>query len=159
MTYRILLLGPPVFLRGSEIVPIRSRKGQALLWYLAAQPGETFSRTHLSELLWNDVPSDVARRDFNTMLSRLRAELPIPCLFGDRDRLGWRRDGPVSVDVDDFLRWTEGIVPSRSQDAPQRHRPLTSEERDALAAAVALWRGPFLSGFTADSEAYTEWLQ
>lgn len=79
MGYRLLMLGPPALVRGSERVTLKSRKGQALLWYLATHPTVIFPREHLHDLLWDGLPADAARHAFNTMLSRLRAELPFDC--------------------------------------------------------------------------------
>lgn len=156
MSCRLLMLGPPVLLCDSEAVVLRSRKGQALLWYLAAHPDATLTREHLHGLLWDDMPADAARRDFNTMLSRIRAQLPVDCFHGPRGQLGWNPDVGITTDVADFLRWTApapgrpGRDPSPAVDTP--------EQKEAVYRAVALWRGPFLDGFACDSATYEEWM-
>lgn len=156
MNYRLLLLGPPLLVRGSETVPLKSRKGQALLWYLAANPDKTFSREHLHGLLWDELPSNSARRDFNTMLSRLRAEAPLDCIRRTGTQLGWNPDAGFSTDIADFLRWTAGSEPHFGSPPPQLS--LAPDAKEALRRAVALWRGPFLDGFTCDSAVYEEWM-
>lgn len=107
MGYRLLMLGPPALVRGSERVTLKSRKGQALLWYLATHPTVIFPREHLHDLLWDGLPADAARRAFNTMLSRLRAQLPFDCFHSLPGQLGWNSEAGITADVIDFVRWTE----------------------------------------------------
>ena len=155
VSYRLVMLGPPALLRDSDPMPLRSRKGQALLWYLASNPNALYSREHLQGLLWDETPADMARRDFNTMLHRLRAQLPFDCFRGDKGFLGWNPDAGVTTDVADFYLWTEraGFDPSGPVS-----RPLAPEEKEALYRALALWRGPFAEGFSCNSTSYDEWL-
>lgn len=153
---RLLMLGPPMLLYGSETVALRSRKGQALLWYLAAHPDTTFPREHLHGLLWDDMPADAARRDFNTMLSRLRAQLPVDCFHGPRGQLGWKPDAGVTTDIADFYRWTASASHCSSPGSlPTIDSPA---QKEILYRAVSLWRGPFLDGFSCDSASYEEWI-
>lgn len=154
MTYRLLLLGKPLLVHGSEPIGLRSRKGQALLWYLASHPDTSFSRTHLHGLLWDDMPSDAARRDFNTMLSRLRAELPVDCIQSSRGSLAWNAAAGITTDVAEFLRWTEGFTGNQVP----AFAAVTEEQRRNLHRAVLLWRGPFLDGCDFNSAAFEEWV-
>ncbi|HLT59165.1 MAG TPA: BTAD domain-containing putative transcriptional regulator [Limnochordales bacterium] len=156
MAYRLLMLGPPVLMRGSEVIAFRSRKGQAFLWYLAAQPDAMFPRDHLYQLLWDGIPADSARRDFNTMLSRLRAETPAEFWQQSWDRLGWNPAAPVATDLADFLRWTEQAGLPLDLGTPPY--PTLPEDKELLYQAAALWRGPFLDGFTCDSAAFEKWM-
>lgn len=156
MGYRLLLLGPPVILRGTETVTLKSRKGQALLWYLASHPARMFPREHLYSLLWDRLPADSARRDFNTMFSRLRAQLPPHCLLAVAGQLGWNPENGMETDLAEFLDCLErgGL---NAEGARPQGRP-SPEEEEALRRAVALWRGTFLEGFSCDSAAYDDWL-
>lgn len=151
MEYRLLLLGPPLLLRGSAAVHIKSRKGLALLCYLAANPDRMYPREHLHGLLWTNQPSDSARRDFNTMISRLRGEVPLDCVRRSATQLGWNPDAGFSTDVGDFLQWTKGVETDPAA-------PLDPRQKEHYRQAIALWRGPFLDGFSPDSELYEEWL-
>ena len=150
------MLGPPLLLRGSEAVPLKSRKGQALLWYLAANPDQMFSREHLHGLLWDELPSDSARRDFNTMMSRLRVEIPLDWIRRSGTQLGWNPGAGFSTDIADFLAWTAGT--GADLDTPPQRTHLAPGEKEALHKAIALWRGPFLDGFSCDSAVYEEWI-
>lgn len=156
MSFHLLMLGPPVLTCGSQTVHLKSRKGQALLFYLATQPHTTFIREHLHGLLWDDVSADFARRNFNTMLSRLRTELPIDCFEGSRDQLGWHTDDTVTTDIGEFLERIDSAEtkhPSTTDDGP-----MTEEQKQSWYEAIALWRGPFLAGFSCDSATYEEWM-
>jgi DNA-binding SARP family transcriptional activator len=53
---KLCLLGPPVTLDDEHEVRLISGKAQALLFYLAAQPGYIFSRSQLAALLWENGP-------------------------------------------------------------------------------------------------------
>jgi len=156
MGYRLLMLGPPALIHGNDVVALKSRKGQALLWYLAANPETMFSREHLHGLLWDEIPADSARRDFNTMLSRFRDEIPFDAFRARRGHLGWNPDAAVTTDLAEFwhLLRQAGIGPDLTQARP----PTAAREKDALHRAIALWRGPFLDGFSCDSASYQEWM-
>src|SRR5690606_24916963 len=75
MRYRLQLLGRPELSSDKHSMLPTSRKGQALIFYLAANSGQAFSRSHLSSLLWCDHSNERARHNFNMMMSRLRNEL------------------------------------------------------------------------------------
>lgn len=59
---------------GSEI-PIKSKKGRALLAYLALPPGKHRSREELMTLLWSDRSDEQARGSLRQVLSALRRSL------------------------------------------------------------------------------------
>src|SRR5688572_29513763 len=60
---------------GGEI-RIASRKGRALLAYLALRPGESHSRDRLANLLWEDADEELARTSLRQALAALRKSLP-----------------------------------------------------------------------------------
>ena len=57
-------------------IRIASRKGRALLAYLALRPGESHSRDRLATLLWEDADEELARTSLRQALAALRKSLP-----------------------------------------------------------------------------------
>lgn len=149
-TLRVALLGEPKLMGPDGPIRIPALKGQALLWYLAAQGDRTFSRSHLAALLWEDQDETAGRHNLASLLHRLRPLLPVWPLRGDKDTLGWDPAGDADIDVVRFLQLAgEGPGAAKSMVMPPHPRE-----------AVDLWRGPFLDGFhVPDSEAYDDWLR
>lgn len=133
--YQVLLLGAPLFSTPQETIAVPSLKGQALLWYCAAQPGRSFPRSFLANLFWNEGGGD--QRSLNTALSRLRRSLPVWPLRSGGGVLGWEPLAGVAVDTQRF----------ESKVAAGRQAPDPAQGIALLRQAVALWRGPFLEGF------------
>lgn len=130
MAMQLHLLGTPLIRSSGEPLTVGSLKAQALLWYLAAQPGQAFSRSHLGALLWEGTESS-ARQNLSTVLSRLRHALPVFPLTVTEDCVAWDPAAPVEIDL------------------AQLSRPLCRQsDLLELAAAAELWRGPFLNGFS-----------
>lgn len=147
-TYRVMLLGQPSFQGPGGPVRLTAVKGGALLWYIASQPDRLFSRSHLAGLLWENNDEAGGRNTLSTTLTRLRQALPAWPLRLVGDGIGWDPRADLQIDATRFMDLTR---PGPGADA---------EVRDALAAAVALWRGPFLDGFALpDSEGYEQWLE
>ncbi|MDI3297535.1 MAG: BTAD domain-containing putative transcriptional regulator, partial [Bacillota bacterium] len=146
------LMGRPYVVGPHGPVLLSTRKGEALLWYLAAQPEKKFTRSHLAGLLWEGSYEPSARRTLTTVLVTLRRALPAFPLHVTREVLSWDPDAHVQLDIMQFCR-EAGI------EGPQTS---TLHERDEkqLAAALALRRGPFLDGFSVpDSAEYQVWLE
>jgi predicted ATPase/DNA-binding SARP family transcriptional activator len=136
---RIKLLGRPVLEADGRRVDLSSGKGLALLCYLAARPDAAVPRAQLVDLLWEGYPESAGRHSLSSLLTRLRDALPCWPLRAPGDALGWDPAAPVETDVARF----EALVTAGH-----------------LAAAAALWRGPFLEGpAPADGEVYEEWLR
>jgi DNA-binding SARP family transcriptional activator len=74
---RLSLLGTPRVAGPAGPVALPTRKAQALLYYLASQPGRPASRSRLAGLLWDERPEAQGRANLSTVLSRLRATLPV----------------------------------------------------------------------------------
>jgi len=137
---QVILLGPPrVEYRGNRVAPLR-RQVRALLYYLAAQP-EPSSRARLCFLLWPDIPESDARRNLTHLLTHLRRTLPDPTLLlTSRDDVGLDRDR-IYCDLEAFISLSD-----------------PEEQIDSLEHATALYRGPFLSGFSlAGSPEFEAW--
>jgi DNA-binding SARP family transcriptional activator len=123
-------------------VRIASRKGRALLAYLALRPGETHSRERLASLLWEDADEELARTSLRQALAAVRKSLPPAAqaaLIADTES--------VSMDAE-ALR----------SDLTTFRRGVADGTRTALKDAVANYRGDLLDGFDARSTAFDEWL-
>jgi DNA-binding SARP family transcriptional activator/tetratricopeptide (TPR) repeat protein len=153
----VLLMGTPEVKRGEQDIHIQRKLPRALLYYLAGH-NQPINRDDLSLLLWpDDAPSD-GRRHLREILSKLRAELPIPdVIMTDRDLVSLDA-GHISVDLLEFQsilnenRRTAGLVP--------HNEPLPVSIFHSLHRAVELWRGPhLLAGFDwPESESYDQWV-
>lgn len=149
------LLGRPYIVGHRGPVLLASRKGEALLWYLAAQPEQAFTRSHLAALLWGDSIESSARRTLTTVLVTLRRRMPLLPLRVDRDALAWDPDAGAEVDILRFCQ-AAGIEGPQATHAS----PPQGWDEEQLPAAVALRRGPFLDGFSVpDSADYQAWLE
>lgn len=127
--------------RGGEI-RIASRKGRALLAYLALRPDESHSRDRLANLLWEDADEELARTSLRQALAALRKALPgnaQAALLADTESVGIDTE-LLSSDIDAF------------------RRSLTAGTRTSLQDAMNHYRGDLLDGFDARSTAFDEWL-
>ncbi|WP_116811302.1 BTAD domain-containing putative transcriptional regulator [Steroidobacter cummioxidans] len=123
-------------------VRIASRKGRALLAYLALRPGESHSRDRLAHLLWEDADEELARTSLRQALAALRKSLPTAAqtaLLADTDSVG--------IDA--------GLLQS---DIAAFRDALLAGTRTALQDAISHYRGDLLDGFDARSTAFDEWL-
>lgn len=126
---------------GGEI-RIASRKGRALLAYLALRPGESHSRDRLANLLWEDTDEELARTSLRQALAALRKSLPAkaqPALLADTESVGVDAE-LLQSDIDSF------------------RRSLLAGTRTSLQDAINHYRGDLLDGFDARSTAFDEWL-
>ncbi len=143
MTLRICLLGiPEAGLDGQALVLAR-RKSRALFYYLAAQAG-ALRREQIVSLLWIDLPRPSALQTLRTTLHGLKKALgDTLVLDGDEVSLS-----PAAwVDVTAF---TQGVSPVVGEQA--------AADPAALAAALALYRGDFLEGFSLPgAQAFEDW--
>ena len=127
---------------GGEI-RIASRKGRALLAYLALRPGESHSRDRLATLLWEDADEELARTSLRQALAALRKSLPADAheaLLADT-RVGRHRSRH---------RRTATCAHSAAR--------CIAGTRTSLQEAMTHYRGDLLDGFDARSTAFDEWL-
>lgn len=137
-TIELRLLGPPEVLADGAPVAIERRKALALLAYLAMEPGE-HARDALAALLAPDDEPATARAGLRRALAVL-APIFRPWIHINGDRLALIRDAAFTFDVERF----------------RGH--LLAGSRDDLRAAVALYRGDFLAGFSLPGSApFEEW--
>jgi DNA-binding SARP family transcriptional activator/TolB-like protein len=123
--------------RGDVRLP--TRKAEALLAYLACHPGEKQPRDRLTALLWGDRGDKQARHSLSQTLLSLRQELgeANSLLLIERETVALRADA-VGCDVLEFRR--------------------LAATSDGLRAALNLYRGPFLDGFSLREPGFEDWL-
>ena len=121
------------------VTDLRSRKEQALLVYLAMNPG-AHSRSRLAGLLWGDLPEGRARRNLRRALWSLRQHLDPQILAGDRISVGLSPRVALRVDALTFEALTE-------QAERCQRRGQTEEAIGLLQRAIRLYKDDFLARF------------
>jgi DNA-binding SARP family transcriptional activator len=134
------LLGPVEAWTDGRQLPVRGSLQRRLLAALLLHANRVLATERLIELLWGEQPPKTARADLQGRISNLRRVLD-PA----GDRLRFRPPGyalsvaPAELDLQEFMRLAD----------EGRHRLAVGEVEEAsraLAAALALWRGPPLDG-------------
>jgi DNA-binding SARP family transcriptional activator len=135
----IRILGPFEVLDGGDPVALGGRKQRALLAALALSPGRAVAASRLIEDLWGEEAPDTAPKMVQIHVSQLRKVLP-PGVLVTRPP-GYQLDvAPRQVDAfcaEELLR--------RGRETLAEDDPRAASE--ALAEALALWRGPALVEF------------
>src|SRR3954466_14441208 len=117
-------------------------KGKALLAYLAVT-GQPCGRETLAALLWSELPDSEARTNLRVVLSNLRQFLA-PSLLITRETVGLNPQCRPWIDV---VAFQQGLAPSHG-----------ASDIGQLQAAVALYRGDLLAGFTVPGASlFDEW--
>ncbi|WP_129672995.1 BTAD domain-containing putative transcriptional regulator [Candidatus Chloroploca sp. Khr17] len=143
MLYLRLLGAPEVRLNGTLLSEITSKKALALLFYLA-MTRRNHLRDELASLFWYDMPDAQARKNLRNILPILRT------LLGDhliitRHMVGLNPAAQAWLDV-------ERLCAVLKDD----HHP---QSLKAMAEALALYEGDFLTGFyVSDAPAFEEWM-
>jgi DNA-binding SARP family transcriptional activator len=125
----------------------QTNKVRALLAYLALEADRAHERATLVGLFWPEMPEAKALNNLSKALGLLRQALhdhdqAMPYLLVSRQTVRFNPASDYRLDVAEFQRCI----------APQAGWP-------QLEAAVALYRGEFLSGFSLpDAPAFEEWL-
>lgn len=145
---RLILLGPPRLESPTPPAPLTSRKGLALLGYLALT-NRPHTRETLAELLWPYRPRQDALTNLRRTLYRVRAALPPGALEVAAGKLALRGPG-LWVDAWAF------------RDALRAHPPEaggSQPDRRALDDAARLCEGTLFEGFELPGcPAFEEWL-
>lgn len=133
MPLELVLFGPPTLLRDGRSVSFETRKGLALLAYLALEGPQT--RDALAMLLWPELDQERARATLRRTLSAIRTTTcDKEILEAERERVALRMDR-VSVDAIEFR--------ARLEKAAEQEQPIES-----LEAAAALAGNAPLAGLT-----------
>src|SRR5215813_6307180 len=124
-----------------QAVPIRLKKAQALLAYLACHPRQSRPRDKLATLLWPEMDDWQARANLRKVLFVLRRGLSVisPSLRLDEDTVTLDT-AALDVDVLAFQRLARRADP------------------EALQQAVDLYRGDLLEGLGVTEAPFEEWL-
>ncbi len=123
-------------------VALPTRKAQAIIAYLAMNPGKDQSRETLAALVWDDKAEEQARANLRKTLSRMRHAMPdsaAACLVANSSHVALRPDA-VEVDATQFERLAAAGTP------------------ETLEQAAELYQGVLLAGFSGCGEVYDEWL-
>jgi predicted ATPase/DNA-binding SARP family transcriptional activator len=146
----VRLLGPLVVEREGAPVGVTRIKASALVAYLACNP-QRQARSHLVSLLWPEVDEARGLASLRNTLWELQRVLGSGWVQTDRTGVQLQAEPEVWVDVQHFQRLLK--------EASAAGRELPEEKLDALAQAVALYRGRMLEGLTLpDCTAFDEWL-
>ena len=146
----IYLIGPFQTTVNSQVVTsFQSNKVRSLLAILAAEPERPHSRETLAGLLWPDYPNPAALAYLRNALSNLRqtigdAQAKPPYLVISRGTIQINPASSCWIDLRAFDEFTA------KSETPQ-------SQINSLQSAIALYRGPFLDGFSCDSSAFEEW--
>ena len=120
---------------------ISSRKGRALLAYVAMQPEPMLTREQLATLLWGDRFDTQARHSLRQCLLSLRKQLEsvAPGLLVLNGELVGLKTQLFSTDTHEFTA--------------------LAEEAADLERALLLYRGEFLAGFSLNVEPFDDWVR
>lgn len=153
------LMGPfEALLDGQVATGFQSAKVRALLAFLAVEMARPHAREKLAGLLWPNVPDDCAHHSLNQALSNLRSAIHDHAatphfLIVSRQCVQFNRNSEHWLDVEAF----DGLVGWRSG-KPMGWEGNGSLYGESVGQAVAMYRGPFLEGFSlADSQPFEEW--
>jgi DNA-binding SARP family transcriptional activator len=139
------------------VVAPKSAKARALLAYLAVEADRPHRREALAEMLWPERINHDSLGNLRYILADLRkainqrSDLSQPHLLVDRTTIQFNRASDHWLDVA-ILK--DGISARPCDQVSLQSHP---EAVAALTAAVNLYKGPFLEGFSIDGTAFEEW--
>lgn len=142
---KVMLLGPPQLMAGDRLLSVARRKSRAVVYYLAAHK-TPLARARLLSIFWPDSDRPAAQQILRTTLHGLRKAL-----------------GEALVVEDDFLSLAAGTdVDIRRFEASLQpfssHLQPPTSDWQRLTAALSLYRGDFLEGFSlADAPKFEDW--
>lgn len=138
---KVFTLGGLKILRGSQpVTGFISRKVEALLVYLAANPRE-HPREVLSELLWEDLPQSQSMSYLRTALSSLQKQLA-PFLAVTRQSIAINPESDTWLDLNEL-----DAALDAAEGKWQEHGAFTRNEAAILEEALSFYQGAFLQGF------------
>jgi DNA-binding SARP family transcriptional activator len=152
----LALLGPfQALLDGTPVRLLATSMGRALLAYLAVEAASPHPRESIAALLWPEQPDREAlshlRRTLFDLRRLLGADDPnLPFFLATRETLQLNPAADVNLDV---ATYAQALRATPTPDT----LPLDHEALQRLERAVALYRGSFLEGVTANSVPFEEW--
>jgi len=155
------LLGEPrISYRDHELSALLAGKEQALLIYLACNPGKRFSRDHLATLLWGETSQERARYNLRRALWHVREALEEIGLSPDdhvstEDSWIWMpTSAPCWLDTQEF----EEVLGTAFRHLRTEFSPASVGVR-RVRETIDLYRGKFLAGFTvSQAPGFDEWV-
>ena len=157
---RIHLLGPLVIqLDGESVDGLNWSRARALLAYLAVEADRPHPRETLSGMLWPDQPERSARTNLRNALSSLRKAIGDRARSGDRVRSGDRDAvSPCLTVTRETIQFNAASDCWVDVTAFERLASAVDATADQLERAIALYRAPFLEGFSmGDSPDLDDW--
>jgi adenylate cyclase len=139
---KVQFLGALTFSVGDRVLSGLPKKAQALIAYLAAEPGRLISRERLADLLWSDCASDTGRHRLRSALLAVRNALGIENL--------------IIAAEGDGLRL---IRASTWADIVEFEHLANAQDERSLSAAANLYQGEFLTDLPSISPVFDEWAQ
>jgi DNA-binding SARP family transcriptional activator/predicted ATPase len=148
----IHLLGSPHIEREGQPIKVSRRKAIALFAYITVT-GESHRRDSLVNLLWPESDQSRGRTNLRRTLHALRRSLDGDWLMVSREEIGLNPNTEIWLDVDQLHKH---LAECRTHGHPALR---TCQACIApLTAAVGLYRGDFMSGFSLkDSSNFDEW--
>ena len=134
----IRLLGPFEVLAGGTLADVGGSKRQALLAMLALRQGRVVDVDALVDGLWGEELPAAPRNALHHHIARLRAALGRESIVGSPDGYALKDARVDAVRFEELLAETRAAL----RDGDVR------AAADAVASALALWRGPALQGLT-----------
>ncbi len=144
---KLFLLGAPSFELDGQPADISRRKAIALMAYLAVE-GQPHTRDDLATLFWPDYEPAQSFAYLRRTLWAINKALGKGWLDADRDQVEVVAAETLWLDVAAFEAALDGGRPDRP----------AADERTRLAAAVSLYKGDFMAGFSlADAPQFDMW--
>ena len=134
----IRLLGPFEVLAGETTADVGGSKRQALLAMLALRQGRVVDVDALVDGLWGEDLPSAPRNALHHHIARLRAELGEESIVGSSDGYALKGARVDAVRFEELLAEARSALRDGDVDAAA----------EAVALALALWRGPALQGLT-----------
>lgn len=155
------LLGEPeISYRDHALSALLAGKEQALLIYLACNPGRRFSRDHLATLLWGETSQERARYNLRRALWHVREALEERDLSPDdhvstEDSWIWMpMSAPFWLDTQEF----EEVLGRAFRHLRTEFSPASVGVR-RVRETIDLYRGKFLAGFSvSQAPGFDEWV-
>lgn len=158
-----------VTLDGDAVIGFKSNKIRALLVYLAIEAARPHSRDVLADLLWPNKSNPVALTSLRNALSNLRRILSSPSLSAEgqlspflaitHETVQFNLASNYCLDAATFgqhVMRAKSLMTSGKK--PRVDPPDQQEIINCLHAAVGMYSGSFLNGFSVDSAPFEEWV-
>lgn len=150
---KLYLLGAPAIERDGKLVKLDRHKIIALMAYLILT-GQEHTRDALATLLWPELDQSRARAGLRRVLAAIRKSINESILIIDRSRVGMNPEADLWVDITALRKHLASTEAHAHVDAELCPNCLAH-----LEAAIKLYRGDLLAGFTlSDTPDFDEWV-